>query len=252
MDIFHWVANELKDEPLFSSAAMDPKERIGAVYNDFDNEIPFQSDDEAQLEFSFTQPESPTVYKSAAIGQEDVDTAILSENAVINFDIEEFDCYSEYPDRNYREKVYKLLKFHTRDLKIDEEIDDIYRKRKDSNWQGADTVYDMWLLGQRGTRDWFPIEVFEAEYPDYEEIVDKVVEEFEELEKERDDGFINSGVKRPRRKRPRLISETDENEENTSQQSSGRECSSKEKENYMFEIKNEVNEIVVISDSESE
>ena len=56
MEVFHWVALELKDTPLFS-CPVEVMEKDGAFYNDFDNENPFHSDENDDLHFSFTQPE---------------------------------------------------------------------------------------------------------------------------------------------------------------------------------------------------
>ena len=55
MEVFHWVAIQLKDVPLFS-CPVAVMEKDGAFYNDFDNENPFLSDESDELQFSFTQP----------------------------------------------------------------------------------------------------------------------------------------------------------------------------------------------------
>ena len=64
MEVFHWVASEIKDMPLFSTEYEVEDDRTGAIYNDFDRENPFHSEDEtSELEFSFTKPKASAVYR---------------------------------------------------------------------------------------------------------------------------------------------------------------------------------------------
>lgn len=165
MEIFHYVSNELKDVPLFSSELQEDEERLGAIYNDFDNAAPFDSDEENT--YFFTQPDSPPPPPSPSILPADVNELILDVNSIIPHDLNNFDCDSETPNWDYRKKVYDLLIHDEENIIITDEIQALYRMRYDCNWSGPDSVYDLWLLGQGTPREWFPVELFEAEYPDY-------------------------------------------------------------------------------------
>jgi len=41
MHVFHWVAEQTANKPLFSNQIEIRNDREGAIYNDFDNEDPF-------------------------------------------------------------------------------------------------------------------------------------------------------------------------------------------------------------------
>jgi len=168
MEIFHWVANELKNVDIFSTEMQKADQHTGAAYNDFDNETPFPSDDE-ELVFPFTDPSSSSL--SLPVNDHETVLQNVNDSEVVFFDIEDFDDTSDYPDNIYRRRVYNVIKNHF-DIDMTEDIINIYHSRQMNNWEGADSVYDSWLLGMRKSRDWFPIEVFEAEYPDYTEIID--------------------------------------------------------------------------------
>ena len=85
--------------------------------------------------------------------------------------LENYDRYSVFPDKTYRKKVYNLLTDEVENIKICEEIHELFTRRYAMDWSGADTVYDLYLLERNERRSWFPIEVFEAEYPDYVTLV---------------------------------------------------------------------------------
>ncbi|XP_066926777.1 uncharacterized protein [Clytia hemisphaerica] len=183
MEVFHWVALQLKDVPIFSCPIRE-KTKDGACYNDFDNENPFSSDDSDALEFSFTQPTAAEEVANAQPGPSRPSSSssrsktfedVLDETYYM---LENFDRYASNPDYQYREKVYKLLKEY-REVRVPmpDEILKKYRQRYESDWQGADTVYDMFLLGKQKERSWFPYEIFEAEYPDYQSIIGAIIDE---------------------------------------------------------------------------
>ena len=45
---------------------------------------------------------------------------------------------------------------------------DIFTMCERNDWQGIDSVYDAWLVANQRPRDLFPMEIFEAEFPDWE------------------------------------------------------------------------------------
>ena len=191
MEVFHWVAMQLKDVSLFSTETENEKSNEGAIYNDFDNENPFCSDDDDQ-QYSFTQPETNATNDGKKAVREKIqseaDERILEEQVTF-FDVEDFDCDSETADRSYREKVFsfiKKIKHDTELVILSREDVEIYEKRYINDWQGADSIYDAWLIAQHRERSWFPIEVFEAEHPDIYDIVHEIAVQFEKEQKEND------------------------------------------------------------------
>lgn len=77
MDIFHYVADQLKDVSLFESNMMDKTQknsgRIGAIYNDFDKESPFQNTSPMSLE----PTSSGSRFATDLVNEEDIDHALL-------------------------------------------------------------------------------------------------------------------------------------------------------------------------------
>ena len=91
------------------------------------------------------------------------------------YKLKNFDRYSFNPDKEYRRKVYNLLDQEIDNVVFGEDIKEIYERRYEKEWRGADTVYDLYLLGTARERDWFPYEVFEAEYPDFREKINESI-----------------------------------------------------------------------------
>ena len=243
MEIFHWVAHELKNEPLFSTDTYEEEsDRIGAIYNDFDNQHPFPSDDET-IQYHFSQPEIGNAFAGSHNENQTFSAEITPysrDTIEIFFDAENFDSTSEYADKIYRRKVYNLLAKELHTLELSEEIVHTYEERKRQDWQGPDSVYDLWLLGQGEERTWFPIEIFEAEYPDYKELVNQAVDNYEkqsssdqvETEEDFSDTEISSAQTQKRRRQP---SESDS-----------------EAETNRVKIKREMNDFLQINSNESD
>ena len=110
MEIFHYVADQLKDTPLFESdmpELSEENDRTGAVYNDFDTETPFPDTPISTLEPS---QECNEDNERPVLTRGEVDSALLyadeNENAFnIHIDSENFDTTSVTADKNYHEKV---------------------------------------------------------------------------------------------------------------------------------------------------
>ena len=109
MEVFHFVANELKNVPLFESEMMEngtEKANIGAIYNDFDRESPF-----VELETPSIEPRSPEhVEESDVISQKELDKTLLDadkEYGIFNQDtyFEFGDTVTETPDEEHYTKV---------------------------------------------------------------------------------------------------------------------------------------------------
>jgi len=112
MEIFHYVANQLKSTPLFESniETESTKDRIGAVYNDYDQECPFDIQPTPEIRPIATQTNSRPV-----LAVRDIDHATIeADNSegiftgqMSRFDGNEFaDFTSEEPNEEYYKKVY--------------------------------------------------------------------------------------------------------------------------------------------------
>ena len=113
MEVFHHVADQLKDTPLFESNVMEEEpEQTGALYNDFDQESPFENISTPAIDLTSSQTIAPLVEEA------EVDHALLDADRHENifapytvFDTDNFDCATEVPDKEYYEKVTPM-KFH--------------------------------------------------------------------------------------------------------------------------------------------
>ena len=112
MEIFHFVAVQLQHTPLFESELLEREEsgteRVGAIYNDYDQRSPFQNEVTPTIE-----PTQPRIQAKPSLETEEIDHAILeadkSEGILSDqtsfFENENFDIYSEGPDALYHDKV---------------------------------------------------------------------------------------------------------------------------------------------------
>ena len=76
------------------------------------------------------------------------------------FDYPDYDISSSAPDKKYLEKMHILAAGGYKDINRSEELFDIYEMRQRNNWEGADSVYDAWLLSNNTPRKWFPHKTF--------------------------------------------------------------------------------------------
>ena len=179
MEIFHFVADQLQNTPLFSSQIATAT-RVGAIFNDFDNENPFEAVNDSST--PSTQFESESTQHPETVSQADVDYALLEADKIdgifyehLTFDTVNFDITSEMADESYRQKVYNIITEDSDKLHMSEEIIRIFDMRERNNCSLADTVYDAWLLLNRRPRTWFPAELFSLEYPDWEKRVEESI-----------------------------------------------------------------------------
>ena len=181
MEIFHYLAHELKSTPLFSCSVEQP-ERVGAIYNDFDNENPF---DTVTSQFSLSQlfEIGDNVSNSQAVSEGDVDYALLEADKNENifqehmmFETDSYDVTSERPNKAYRTKVHDIITKEAKSLNITDEIVKIFDRRERSDWSLPDTVYDAWLIVSSRPRSWFPYSKFISEHPHCMEYIKSNIE----------------------------------------------------------------------------
>ena len=108
MQVFHYLADQLKDTPLFESSIQEQLEgeKVGSIYNDFDCESPYPETSTPIIEPS----QEVTNREEEIISQRELDFALLEadreENAFNVFiDSENFDTTSTVADEQYHEKV---------------------------------------------------------------------------------------------------------------------------------------------------
>ena len=62
------------------------------------------------------------------------------------FDHPDYNISSSTPDKEYPDKVQRLATGGYKDISRIEELFDIYEMRQRNHWEGADSMYDAWLL----------------------------------------------------------------------------------------------------------
>ena len=73
---------------------------------------------------------------------------------------------SSAPDKEYMEKVYNIATGGFKELPIIQKVLEIYEMRQMGEWEGHDSVYNVWLLSNNSRRKWFPYKLFTKVCPD--------------------------------------------------------------------------------------
>lgn len=116
MEVFHYVAHQLRDTPLFESKILreSNEERTGAFYNDFDQECPFQHDSTPTIKplesLTQTRPILSVEEIDHAIIEAEKNEGIFSKHTSSHVNNECADFYSEQPNEEYYEKVQMSIK----------------------------------------------------------------------------------------------------------------------------------------------
>ena len=84
------------------------------------------------------------------------------------FDHPDYDISSSTSDKEYLNKVHILGTGGLKDINQSKKLTDIYEMRQRNNWEGADSVYDAWLLSNNMPRKWFPYKKFISMFPEWE------------------------------------------------------------------------------------
>ena len=206
MVVYHYVANQLQGVPLFESISEVEEDEFGkgSSYNDFDNDPLQLLISKCNESFCYSQSSNSAgndIEITNIVPQDAIDNAVLEADRVegilydhLAFDSVCFDCTSEATDADYIEKVYRLASYdHDAwdNLEVSEETVNIFEMRRRSDWHGADSVYDAWLLSNKYRRSWFRYDMFFKRYPDYEITRKRLHEQLHGDESDEDIDFTN-------------------------------------------------------------
>ena len=183
MEVFHYVAEKLHVYPLFENGNKSIKinKERGVVYNDFDfDSTELLSEYTSNITYSQTLVQDASdvfsLNSDALVPQISIDHAVLEANKnnepvfyrTLAFDHPDYDISSSTPDKEYLNKVHRLVTGGYKDINRSKELIDIYEMRQRNNWEGADSVYDAWLLSNNMPRKWFPYKKFISMFPEWE------------------------------------------------------------------------------------
>ncbi|XP_066925534.1 uncharacterized protein [Clytia hemisphaerica] len=187
MQVFHYLAEVLKDTPLFDNDMEETLEH-GAVYNDFDctpMESLMEAEETEQFSFSQCSPlktSTPNDHRVSSI-ESAVDSAVMDADKTegvlydqLQWESPHFDNESETCDDAYCTKVYNLLtNFEGAwdEIVISVNAEKMFHRRLRMSWALPDSVFDTWLLRKGWQRSWFDLHNFCLLFPDYEDNIPK-------------------------------------------------------------------------------
>ena len=178
MDVFHYVAEQLKDEPLFEND-VEPEVNVGAVYNDFDAApMSLLLSHKECSEFSFSQSvrvtSSPN--RTAEVIRDTLDSVVMAEDRHVGVLYEDlvwetpyFDNESETCTDPYIAKVHHMATDWNgcwSAITVTEKAVSMFQRRFRTAWDCPDSVYDAWLLRRGMERPWFDMHRYNIMFPD--------------------------------------------------------------------------------------
>ena len=181
MEVFHYVAGKLRVYPLFENGnkSININKERAAVCNDFDlNSTELLSECTSNIIYSQTLvQDNSDVFSlnlNALVPQLSIDHAVLEADKnndpvfynTLDFDHPDYDISSSTPDKEYLKEVHRLATERYTNVNRGEELFDIYEMRQRNNWEGADSVYDAWLLSNNKPWKWFPYKKFTSMFPE--------------------------------------------------------------------------------------
>ena len=183
MEVFHYVAEKLRVYPLFENGNKSIKinKERGAVYNDFDfDSTELLSECSSNITYLQTLVQDTndvfSLNSDALVPQMSIDHVVLEADKnnepvfynTLAFDHPDYDISSSTPDKEYLKKVHRLATGGYKDINRSEELFNIYEMRQRNNWEGADSIYNAWLLSNNTPRKWFPYKKFISMFPEWE------------------------------------------------------------------------------------
>ena len=210
MQVFHYLANQLKNTPNFENKKeyVNLDDGAGSIYNDFDFDASrLMREENNDTCFSQSSNLNVTYNEKDAeflVPQEAIDHAVVEADKnegifynALAFDHPLYDCTSSVPDDEYMRKVYLLATGEWKKLNLKQEAFEAYNMRERIDWKGPDTVYDALLVSVNKTRSWFPYQKFVKKFPDWEKRRDEIQKKIEiDFDKESDDEKVNKSTKK--------------------------------------------------------
>ena len=206
LEVFHYVAKQLKDVPLFEGGNGNIDREYGAVYNCFDFD-PASLGDDGDSEWSGVPSSSQTVWENSAdvLPQEAVDYAVIEADDrdgilydALAFDHPLHDIENPIDSDIYMSTIFRILKGEWKVIfpMISEESLEAFERRKRIDWKGIDSFYDAWLFATDQIRDCFPLRKFNKKYPNWRQYLNSIVESSSSSENENEnDGEKQVSVK---------------------------------------------------------
>ena len=152
MDVFHYVAHQLRRIALFESTDESIYNTVGAVYNDFDFDSRALLNTEAEFCYSqFDSRDTEDAIIDTAVPNEAVVYAILEADVTDNnlyeilaIDHELVDLTSALNDVSYMMKVREIAMSAWEDIWLQLSIRaiEVFEMRYSIDWMGTDSVYD--------------------------------------------------------------------------------------------------------------
>ena len=278
MLVFHFLANFLKDEPLFDNE-VEESFSTGAVYNDFDS-CPMDTlltQEEAET-FCYSQPninDSNPINENESVSMEEaLDNAVMEADKNegilyehLQFDTVYFDNSSEECTPEYCAKVHALAtNFENAwtDLKLTGQAIRMFERRMRTDWSAPDTVFDAWLLRRGCERSWFDSHQFYLQFPDFECTNMTPTASSTPISQHSEDSENDSPPKKRQRQVRNQISSSSDSKSDSDNWSSSSSCSSGIRKKATKKIKAEpsspkrfrlnveVSDVLQISDSDEE
>ena len=189
MPVFHYCADVLKDELLFSDNDSDSESDgnnsdEGAKYNDFDRKEHSLLDIDEISEYNFSQEVFQrgisSITEEAAIELVPED---MMDDTFLARDEEHPELWQRHHDlliydgdinrRRYHECVLLLSVGRYKRAGYCEEGLIRFRIRERNHWEGVDSLYDAWLLLEGRQRKEFNYELFMLRFPGWEDHIQK-------------------------------------------------------------------------------
>ena len=157
MEVFHYAAEKLRVFPLLENGNKSIKinKERGAVYDNFDfDSTELLSECTSNITYlqTLVQDASDVFSRNsdALVPQISIDQPVFYNT--VAFDHPDYDISSSTSDKEYLNKVHSLATGGYKDINRSKELIDVYEMRQRNNWEGADSVYDTWLLSNNMPR----------------------------------------------------------------------------------------------------
>ena len=192
MDVFHYVAHQLRRVSLFQTACVRNDGGMGAVYNDFDcDPRSLLSMEDEDFHYSQSIADEPCEEAATAndVPEDAVAFAILEADAtdhnlyeLLSVEHVLADFTSQLNDVHYMVKVLEIATSAWEEIwpHLSDKAFEVFGMRYRLDWRGTDSMYDSWLIKEGLERKAFPMNVFQHRFPDWKSRVFSVGEPDEE------------------------------------------------------------------------